>query len=501
MVYMLTTISVSVLQLKVFLHFLPTGVVGLWLLFLSMAGYVLFFDLGISPTVAREISFALARPNEQESERNRSIGELLSTMRFVFRISSSAIGILGFVIGELLIRNSVQFSHSSQAYWAWALFSAGAAINLLGSPAFAALFGIGSVSADKLIRSLCLVIGFCLTVTALELHMGLIGLSAVWCIQAILVQVLAWRKLKFEYPQFFLQRYAHNWKVARRLASPCFSLALLQLGALLILQTSTVLIAALLGTSAIPPYEAVSKIAYALMMLAMLIVNSSSPFLSMAHAAGEDQKFGDLLFYNLRLGLALAAMLVGFVAVNGDRIISVWIGSSLFAGWPVVWLLLLTTFLEIHHVVFGTAVLASGRVAFVYTALIAGILNIGFAIALTGHLKLLGIVVALAAAQLLTNNWYVPFYAVRLFKISVSRLAREVWIPILALLALQIGLDLLERRIPWLASGRLITIVASFLISALAGGALAAAIVLKSPERRFLAGQLLNFRRLGAQRG
>jgi O-antigen/teichoic acid export membrane protein len=114
-------------------------------------------------------------------------------------------------------------------------------------------------------------------------------------------------------------------------------LASIQLGAILILQTANPLIAAIIGTAAIPPYEAVSRIAATLMTLALLIVNSSAPFLSMAWAAGELGKFRLLLVRNLRLGLGVMVVLCAFVAVNGDRMVSVWLGRPLFCGCFCSW--------------------------------------------------------------------------------------------------------------------------------------------------------------------
>src|SRR5262249_36382117 len=152
-----------------------------------------------------------------------------------------------------------------------------------------------------------------------------------------------------------------------------------------------------------PPYEAVAKIAATMMTLALLIVNSSTPFLSMTYAAGELDQFKGLLFRNLRVGIGLMAILSAFVAVNGENIVSVWLGDGIFAGYPVLLTLLLMVMLEVHHVIFATAAIAAGQIVFVWTAITSGILNLGLAIYLSQRFGLLGVAIAVGLAQMLTN--------------------------------------------------------------------------------------------------
>lgn len=498
-VYVFTSVLVSVFQLRILLQALPPETVGLWLLFLSIGAYVLFFDVAINPTVAREISFAIASPNSTQDERTLRIGELLTTVRYIFRITAFSIALFGCIIGEILIHASPRFHSTEYIAWTWAIFSLGAAANLLASTAFSALFGLGNIATEKLIRSVCLVFGFGLTLTALYLHTGVLGLSIAWCIQGILMQFLAWHQLKRIMPDFFKNTYRRNWDVARRLAAPCFNMAVVQLGAMLILQSANILIALLIGTRAIPSYEAVSKIALTLMTLVFLVINSATPFLSMAHASGRLSDFRDLLFHNLRFGLAIMSVLCAFVVVNGEQIIFAWLGPQLFASTSLVWILLLSAFLEVHHVIFATSVLATGKIAFNYTALIAGILNILFALLLTQRLGLVGIALALAVAQLLTNNWYAPYLALRTFHLPITNLIREVWLPICCLFIAQLAINFALRQIPWLGLGYFINLSANFLLSICIGGVIGWAFFLGSAERRFITEMLPNMMRPSTQ--
>ena len=407
-VYTATTVIAGAVQLRFVTRVLPAPLAGLWLLFVAIGSYVAWFDLGISPTVGREISFLLGGQAGSEEQRNHRIAELLISLWRLFRILAAGVGLLSLGIGEVVLRNTPTFSQDSAVRWAWVVFSLGVALNLLGSTAFAGLIGIGSVAPEKLIRAVASLVGLGFAITALQMGWGIVGLSAAWLIQGALAGGAAWWRLRRQFPHFDDKAVAPNWPLVRKLAAPSLKLAFIQLGAILILQSANPLIAVLIGPAAIPPYEALARIGATLMTLALLIVNSSAPYFSMAYAARKKEEFALLLIRNLRFGLGLIIVLSAFVAINGDRIISVWLGAQMFAGFAVVWVILFTVLLEVHHVIFATAVMSAGQIVFSWAALGSGILNIVLAVMLGTRFGLLGIALAVSIGQLLTNNWYAP---------------------------------------------------------------------------------------------
>lgn len=488
--YTLAVVFVAVLQLRLIVQILPTEIAGLWLLFLTVGSYVTFFDLGISPTVGREISFFSAARNLPHPERNRRIGELLTTARRVFRTVAICVGVISVAAGEILILRSGHYRTDPSVCWAWAIFSLGVCLNLLASTALAALFGLGAVAIEKLIRGGPLLIGLALTVTALKLHTGILGLSFAWLLQGLLVLFLGWYELRRRFRQLFADQHSPNWTLAKKLAAPSLKLAAIQLGAILILQSANPVIAIMIGTAAIPPYEALSKLAATMMTLALLIVNSSTPFLSMAYAAGQFHTFRLLLFRNLRMGLGLIAIVAAFVAVNGDRIVAVWLGPGKFAGFAVLWVLLFMVLLEVHHVIFASAAMAAGQILFVWTAISSGVLNIALAVFLSGRFGLLGIALAVAIGQLLTNNWYAPFVTIRFFELSYLKLLREVWLPTIALLATELTVNCLLRQVSWLAATNLAVLAWNCIIAASLAIPLGWTFAVRSSERSQLLGFL-----------
>jgi len=482
-IYTAMAAAVGVVQFCFIVRALRAEMAGLWLLFVAIGSWVAVFDLGISPTVGREISFSLGDPELSRAERVRRIGELLATLRHLFRAVAVCAGLACVGLGEAIIFFGSRYRGNPAVGWAWLIFSAGIALNLLGGAALAGLYGLGEVASEKTIRCAGLLVGLALTLGALRLRCGIAGLAAAWMLQGSLIAMLAWLRLRHRVPDAFGAGYRPNWTSARAMVSPSIKLASIQLGAILILQSANPLIAILIGTAAIPSYEAASKIAVTMMTLALLIVNSSSPFFSMTYAAGDLAKMTLLLLRNLRLGVGVMVGMAAFVAVNGDRIIAAWLAPSMFAGFPVLWVLLLMVLLEVHHVIFATGVMAAGRIVFAGPALLSGVLNILLAIALAGRLGLLGIALAVAVGQLVTNNWYAPYVAIRFFHLSGAVLVREVWAPMGVLLAGSLAADYLIRQMPWMAGLGLAPLAASGVLSFASGAGMWWLLALRSTER------------------
>jgi hypothetical protein len=99
--------------------------------------------------------------------------------------------------------------------------------------------------------------------------------------------------------------------------------------------------------------------------------------------------------------------------------------------------------LEGHHSAMATATMATGDIPFVAPALIAGVLNIVASVLLARQYGLLGVALGTLCAQVVTNNWYVPFYTMRLFHISFSEHFATVLLPLgklfVALLLTSVG--------------------------------------------------------------
>jgi hypothetical protein len=205
--------------------------------------------------------------------------------------------------------------------------------------------------------------------------------------------------------------------VARALVAPSLRWAGMNFGAVLILASGPVIVAAQAGTAAVPRFVVLRQLAEAIYLLAILPVQAAEPFASRAAAAGDRDGVIDLLRHCVRAALALLAVMVPAALFLARDVVSAWVGAQYFAGTASLALMLLLYTLEAHHVVHAVIVMATGRIVFLGMALLAGGLTVALGVWLTRRWGVLGMVTAMALAQLATNNWYAPRYSLRLFDV------------------------------------------------------------------------------------
>jgi len=430
----IVTIMVAFVQIRLILSFLPKDISGIWFLFLSIGAYITYFDLGISPTISREISFIGGRALRDAAGRDQEIIDLIATCQRMFQLIAAIVFILGFLLGGLFLSKISGYQDLKSIGIAWFIFTIGASLNLLGGAAFASLYGMGHVATERLIRAVTQVLGLAISAVALYFGFGIIGLAAAWMFQNIIARLWGWWVLYRYHPELKTHSGNATLEIARRIAGPSLKWAAMGLGAILILQTDNPIIATTIGVASIPSYEAASKIVSALMTFSLLIATSSTPFLSKAYAAGDMQACTTLLMRNVRFGMAVMVMLASFLAVFGDAVIESWLGPGNFVGFPIVWTLLIMLTLEVHHVIHATATMAAGHLVFLWTALASGVMKIALSVVLAHSLGLWGVAIGTMVAQLLTNNWYAPYVTIRLFDLSFTKYGKTVILPVLLLL-------------------------------------------------------------------
>lgn len=428
------SIAIALLQYRYIFQFLPAQMAGVWFLFLTFSAYATFFDLGLGPTLAREMGFILGNVDWDVQQKETEIAHLQATCARIYYFLAALVLVIALVAGTIYLRSVTPLQNQHEVQFAWSIFAFGAALNILAAMSFAEMYGRGNIATERLTRALTQIIGFVFAVGFLKAGFGLVGLASAWVIQCVLARSASVIKLG-------------NWKnhagrigryraaIARRVAGPSLRWAGTALGGVLILQTDNVIIASVLGPGLIAIYEPLSKIVGTLMTFSMLIVTSSTPFLSQSFAANNRTGFTEQVYRNVRFSMSAMIVLASFLCFYGDRIIAVWLGPQAFAGFPIIWVFSVMILLECHHVNLATAVMATGRRFFFFVALLAGVLNLVVSWNLAKAYGLIGVAAGTMIAQVLTNNWYVPYVSLKILEIPFAEYSRRIIVPLGGLLA------------------------------------------------------------------
>jgi O-antigen/teichoic acid export membrane protein len=454
------------------------------MVFTNIGGYIAFLDLGLSPTLGREISFAVGDPSLTEDGRSLRIGNLIHSCTVIVGMLAAVIVLVGGVGGWAYLQTIIPPDLASAARPAWRIYIVGAALSLLGEGWFAGIYGLGHVFNEKMIRSASALLGLLFLTVAVLSNTGFIGLAIAYLLQSLSTLVMA-RIMITRLSPDAIKNSRFESRTVLALFRPGLKYAATVLGGILILQTDNIVIASTLGPSAIPNYQAVAKIITILMTLSMMLLSTSMPHISQVHARGDVDSILHLLSRNLRFGLSVMVIFASFIACFTDRFIAAWLGPGHFVGFPVVWILLGMMILEMHHQAMGATTMATGKIPFFLPALLAGIINIAVSIILARRYGLIGVVLGTMIAQLATNNWYVPWYTMRLFHMSLAKHLRYVVFPVMSLAAIMVSIELITRYLTRDLSNVYSVLIAGF-STIVAGAFCFPALVMKKSERAVL---------------
>jgi O-antigen/teichoic acid export membrane protein len=429
------TIATAIVHYKLVIGLLPRELAGLWLLFWSFGSYLAFFDLGIGPTLSREISFLASNP-----QRLAETADLTATCLRLYLAVAALLLVIAVGLGwRLLPTLGLVAITNAEALLVWALFAAGACVNLFGNLSYAVLTGDGQVATERLSRAFNMLLWLVLSSWALTAGQGLSGLALAWFVNACLGRAVAMAVVKWRVKGLLLSKGRWRPALARQLSRPSARWALTQLGALLILQTANVVIAWNLGPSAIPSYEAASRVVMAVGTIALLSTNASVPYYSRVFASGDVNALRALLYRNVQQTLLTMAAAIGVLVAFGPELFVTWLGKGNFVGYTVLAAMLIMMTLETHHVAHASLVMACGHIPFVKPAITAGVLNLVLSLLLVRWLGLLGVALATMTAQLLTNNWYAPWVGLRRLGMGAGSYLRIMVPRFLGLLGVFVG--------------------------------------------------------------
>jgi hypothetical protein len=402
------------------LSFLPRDEAGYWMVLVSLIAYVNLFDVGLGPTVTRLTAFARGH----ESKPSVDPGDVYWTSQRLYLGLVALVLAIGAVVGVLILPRVTSLEWTGARKAAWCLFVVGSAAGIYAAHPFAVASGSGMVSIQRLGRAMAHLVGVGLAAAAGFAGFGLVGFAAAWATQNALL-LFAVPLVRQLIPDVKSSRAFHR-ALARQMIGPSLRWAGTNLGGALILATAPLIVATRVSVASVPNFVVARQLAETLYVLALMPAQVIEPFISSRFAAGDLAAVTAMLRSTLRRVTTLLAVGVTAGCVFGREIISAWVGPENFVGYVSLWLLLVLYALEAHHVVHAIAVMATGRIVFLRVAILSGLVTVGLGVSLAGGWGIPGVVAGMVIAQLATNNWYVPLYSLRLFRVSIGEYGRWV---------------------------------------------------------------------------
>ncbi len=458
-IHMGVRMGASLLAMPLFYHYLPPELLGVWLLFASLGAVFSVSDLGLAQVTARELAFRSGGAGRAGAQ------DLLTT------VSRAYLGIAGLVLllaglGGWLYLGSLELKPEflDQARHAWLVYALGMAFILGGSTPNYALQGLGDLGLEALAQAGLLLLGLAAQFALLRAGGSLLGLACVFLAQAAGLRALLWILLRRRHTWLFEGKGRFRPELLKGLLGQSSGLFISSLCALFIYQINPVLIVAMLGAAALPDYSALLALAGMGLQLAAALPQALMPFAAARKAEGDMEGVRRLHAMALKLGLGIQLAYSAVLLAWAPSIIGLWIGPEHFAGYAILLPLAAFHLLEHHHVANATFSFSAGRWPFAPWSFAGGLLNACFVWAGLKWMGLPGAALGSLLAQLLTNNWYVPYYTLRLLELPLRRYARQVLAPLaLVALALLFAAASLRQVLPLLPGAAACAAVAAAL--------------------------------------
>jgi len=223
------------------------------------------------------------------------------------------------------------------------------------------------------------------------------------------------------YPQLRIRWASVDRAMFRQLAG--FGLVAFAIGiaAMLRFQADALVIGAFLSVQAVAHFSIASKLIFYVSDVVQAMAWVFTPVFSHLDAKRDVRRLGQALVKANRYSSFVAFPLTAFVAVAGQSLISVWVGSRYVSSYPVLLVLLLPTSLYLAQA--GSPKLLYGMARHSVLAvvfLLEGVANLVLSIALVRWYGLLGVALGTAIPMAITSLFVLPLYVCRLLGLRLS---------------------------------------------------------------------------------
>jgi len=423
-------VGAGIILLPLVLRFFGPADVGLWFVFLTMAGLAQLLEFGFQPTLVRNVAYVFsgAKSLSKEGFAENASGaevdeELLSGVYYASKRISRFVAIIAavvlFVGGTFYILSLLEPSQDAfHSILAWVFFAFGYVINFYFGYLNAFLQGRGDITHSNMVivvnRSIMLGLG----AIAICFGGGLVGLGVASLFSALISRLLAvWLfnrgltvKISSKYFSLDVQSQITGalWHNASRLG-------LVQVGSFLIQRSSILIAASVLGLDMSAAYSMTISILLTLSAVSGVVCQVNMPQMSALQSSGATGKIRPI--YGETLILSWLVYVTGFACVVFflDPLLNV-IGSEVTLLPPPELLLLgLVFLLEVNHSIAASYLTTQNKVAFLWPSLLAGAAIVVLSLVMLTYFAPLPWVLVFSQGfvQLMYNNWKWPVEAVK----------------------------------------------------------------------------------------
>ncbi|MEZ9753817.1 O-unit flippase-like protein [Vibrio splendidus] len=413
-------IGSGIIIIPVAIKYLTTEELGLWYLFIAIAGLAQLLEFGFQPTISRMISYVYSGakyllptgiPEMGKDINYQLLYDLISASKKIYRYISITTAVFLLTIGTYYLNTFQEFEVNQLI--AWVVFSSSTIINFYFSYLNGIIIGKGEQLVLYRIVSFSKLLMLMVSVPLLVLNYGLMSMAIGTFVSLLITRLLLYKQLNDKQKldvnrlslidKVSLSQVKIVWKAA-------WKLGLTSLGAFLILRANQFIASSYLGLQVAASYGLTIQIISVLSSVSAMYFTLNLPRINALQSLKDRVKIKPLVKKTF-----VVVYLLYFLGSLGLVLIGVPILKYLSSNTELVSLNLLVLMLfmyglELNHSISATYLTTLNKVPFVYSALISGICIVFLSLIIVNFstIGLLGLVCAQFIIQFAYNNWYWP---------------------------------------------------------------------------------------------
>jgi len=427
-------------------HTLGDRQYGLWVLIISVTGYMGLLDVGLRVSVVKYVSHLWTI---QDFE---GLNRVVSTALAFY----AAVGlvIMGITVGlELFFASVFALPPEDVTTARLVLLLAGAnvALSLITSIPSGVLAGLQRYDRSAAVGIVTVLARSAAIVAFVAGGFGIVALAVVHLLSQVLFAAMAWRAAQAECPTLSIEGRLVSMETVKSLWSYSAFVLVNNAGRFLLFSSGEIVVGMLLGTAAVTYYAISGTVAQYMQQIVVTMAQVLHPYAAAQQAKGSTAGLKETALMGTKLSLLVGVPITVTVVVVGGQFITLWMGPQygLVAG-PLLIMLTLSRLVHLsqagaYEVLLG---MSRHRVPTILN-LLAGILGVGAGALLAGPYGLTGVAAGGALPILLLHGFAQPWYTIRILDISwQSYLWRSVLPPLAAAVPHGLALTLLAYLFP-----------------------------------------------------
>jgi O-antigen/teichoic acid export membrane protein len=413
----------NLLLVPLILHQVGTATAGIWFFLLGWTGLIGILDFGFSQCISRQITFSFGKKGFLSGRPKgrfirlggpRTIGSTIAASKSLFRIVSVIILIFG-VLAERTFLFTGRMQTGTDAHICWYFIILSAVTSNENRVYGTALSGMLLIPHLRLIQLLQTLLQNSLIAGMLVLSPRLEWMGAAILASGIIAQACLRSLWNRRRPPGIIMSPA-KWSVIGCLWRSSWEQGVASASAYFIFAVNPLLIGYLLGPTKAAVYYLPFRISTILFSSIAEIFGPQTNFMISEY---RDHNIRGMLVRFFRFFIVagtLSFLAFGAFAVAGPWAVGIWSLGKISPPAAVFWIMALYYFVAMIQTMLALFITAHGMQPFAKPAVAGAALNLTLTYFLVPFMGLTGAALATFLAQALTSNWYIPWYAVGLFR-------------------------------------------------------------------------------------